>query len=140
MAVTAIDTIKSWFETGDKPTQDQFWAWLDSYFHKSETIGYDNLSTEVKNLLNAAGNYFVVAVEATQITLPAGMYDKIIILDVVGTEFTIGTTDGGDEILETNAINAQGFFSLVQDLKFDAEQIIYINGATETAIIKVRKS
>jgi hypothetical protein len=38
MAVTPIATIKNWFMTGLKPTQAQFWAWLDSYRHKDEKI------------------------------------------------------------------------------------------------------
>jgi len=35
---TDINTLKSWFETGDKPTQEQFWAWMDSYWHKGDSI------------------------------------------------------------------------------------------------------
>ncbi|MFK7113381.1 hypothetical protein V3468_02890 [Flavobacterium oreochromis] len=34
----AIETIKEWFKTGSKPTQEQFWAWMDSFWHKSEKI------------------------------------------------------------------------------------------------------
>lgn len=36
----AIDktTLKNWFKTGLKPTQAQFWAWMDSYWHKDEKI------------------------------------------------------------------------------------------------------
>ncbi|MGR3791550.1 hypothetical protein [Flavobacterium columnare] len=36
--MTAIETIKNWFKTGSKPTQEQFWAWMESYWHKSEKI------------------------------------------------------------------------------------------------------
>lgn len=38
MPTTPITTLKNWFKTGLKPTQSQFWAWLDSYWHKSEAI------------------------------------------------------------------------------------------------------
>lgn len=31
-----IATLKQWFETGDFPTQQQFWDWLDSYVHKDD--------------------------------------------------------------------------------------------------------
>ncbi|WP_376777258.1 hypothetical protein [Flavobacterium covae] len=34
----AIEIIKNWFKTGSKPTQEQFWAWMDSFWHKSEKI------------------------------------------------------------------------------------------------------
>ena len=35
---TDKNTLKSWFKTGLKPTQEQFWAWQESYWHKSESI------------------------------------------------------------------------------------------------------
>jgi len=30
--------LKSFFETGDIPTQEQFYEWMDSYWHKEEKI------------------------------------------------------------------------------------------------------
>lgn len=38
MAATALATIKNWFKTGLKPTQTQFWATWDSFWHKDENI------------------------------------------------------------------------------------------------------
>ena len=38
MAETPKNTLKQWFVTGAKPLQAQYWAWLDSYWHKSEAI------------------------------------------------------------------------------------------------------
>lgn len=35
---TAKNTIKQWFKNKQKPTQAQFWTWLDSYWHKDEAI------------------------------------------------------------------------------------------------------
>ena len=35
---TDKNTIKNWFKTGLKPTQAQFWATWDSYWHKSESL------------------------------------------------------------------------------------------------------
>lgn len=43
MAKTTINIIKNWFKTGLKPTQDQFWSWLDSYWHKDEIIPQENI-------------------------------------------------------------------------------------------------
>lgn len=34
----AIQILKQWFSNFKKPTQEQFWAWLDSFWHKSEKI------------------------------------------------------------------------------------------------------
>ncbi|SDE81868.1 hypothetical protein SAMN05421544_1371, partial [Riemerella columbipharyngis] len=35
---TDRNTIKQWFKNGLKPTQEQFWAWIDSFWHKDEKI------------------------------------------------------------------------------------------------------
>ncbi len=35
---TDISTIKNWFKTGLKPTQNQFWSTWESYWHKSEML------------------------------------------------------------------------------------------------------
>jgi hypothetical protein len=38
MPIQSISTLKNWFRTALKPTQSQFWDWLDSYWHKSDQI------------------------------------------------------------------------------------------------------
>ncbi len=38
MAQQSRDQLKQWFETGDYPTQQQFWDWLDSFVHNSDSI------------------------------------------------------------------------------------------------------
>ena len=41
--MTAIATLKKWFSNFKKPTQEQFWAWIDSFWHKSEKIPMDSI-------------------------------------------------------------------------------------------------
>ena len=50
----AIDknTIKNWFLTGLKPTQAQFWATWDSFWHKDEKIPITAIE-DIENILNA---------------------------------------------------------------------------------------
>ena len=50
MAITDKNIIKSWFETGDYPTQEQFWNVWDSYWHKNEL--------NIDNILRQGGNSF----------------------------------------------------------------------------------
>ncbi|MDD2996350.1 MAG: hypothetical protein PHP99_09090 [Paludibacter sp.] len=38
MAKQTLNILKNWFRTGLKPTQPQFWDWMDSFFHKDEKI------------------------------------------------------------------------------------------------------
>ena len=42
--VTAILAIREWFKTVKKPTQEQFWATYDSFWHKYEMIPQNNIS------------------------------------------------------------------------------------------------
>lgn len=45
------NTLKSWFETNDIPTQNQFWALIDSFFHKDEKIPITSIN-DVESILN----------------------------------------------------------------------------------------
>lgn len=54
------NTLKNWFKTGLKPTQTQFWAWIDSYWHKEEPIP----QSAVQNLLSTLN----AKVETSQFT------------------------------------------------------------------------
>lgn len=36
MAIQSRSTLKTFFETGDKPTEEQFYALIDSLVHRSE--------------------------------------------------------------------------------------------------------
>ncbi|WP_291152244.1 hypothetical protein [Flavobacterium sp. UBA7680] len=53
MATQTLNTIKNWFKTGLKPTQNQFWDTWDSFRHKNEKIptteitGIDELLGEI---------------------------------------------------------------------------------------------
>lgn len=40
MSKASIETLKRWFSLGKKPTQEQFWDWIDSYVHKDEDTSY----------------------------------------------------------------------------------------------------
>lgn len=37
------EEIKKYFENGDKPTQEHFWEWQDSYWHKDEKLPADKI-------------------------------------------------------------------------------------------------
>ena len=55
MAIIDRNTIKSWFKRGDKPTAQQFAAWIDSFFHKTD----DTLPlSKVEGLADIVNNKF----------------------------------------------------------------------------------
>lgn len=51
---TDLNTLKTWFKTGLKPTQAQFWAWLDAFYHKDEEIPQDKINGLAKTLESKA--------------------------------------------------------------------------------------
>lgn len=55
MAQKTRAELKAFFETGDKPTQQQFSDWLDSYFHKDDAISTENIDG-LQLILDAKAN------------------------------------------------------------------------------------
>lgn len=41
--MTAKNTLKEWFSNFKKPTQNHFWAWIDSFWHKEDKIPMQNI-------------------------------------------------------------------------------------------------
>lgn len=52
--MTDKNTLNNWFKTGAKPTQEQFWNWQDSYWHKTETIPQSQIQDLDTTLANKA--------------------------------------------------------------------------------------
>jgi len=44
-----LSYLKEKFETGDKPEQEHFYDWMDSYWHKDEKIPMDSLNIDVSS-------------------------------------------------------------------------------------------
>lgn len=50
--MTARNILKNWFSNGKKPPQEQFWEWIDSFWHKEDKIpmnAIEGLSTSLQN-------------------------------------------------------------------------------------------
>ena len=52
--MTEKNILQNWFVTGAKPTQEQFWAWMESYWHKSESIPTEKILGLSEVLANKA--------------------------------------------------------------------------------------
>lgn len=68
MAKKAIDVLKSYFETGDQPTQQQFADLIDSFFHKDGTINIENI-TGLTEILQGLENIQISDVQGLQAVL-----------------------------------------------------------------------
>ncbi len=56
MAKQTVNILKGWFSTGKKPLQNQFWDWLDSFWHKDESIPIAQITGLQSALDNLAQN------------------------------------------------------------------------------------
>lgn len=72
MAITPINTLKNFFKTGLIPTQDQYWAWLDSFRHKSENIPVAQVDGINELLVDKASIAQIVALQSQIVSLTAG--------------------------------------------------------------------
>ena len=52
--MTEKNILQNWFVAGAKPTQEQFWAWQESYWHKSESIPTEKILGLSEVLANKA--------------------------------------------------------------------------------------
>lgn len=79
--ITDINTLKGWFKTGDKPTQEQFYAGFDSYWHKNEGIPVAKIEG-LQGLLDGKADLSVVK----NMTLPSTFF--------VDRTYTSGDSNG----------------------------------------------
>lgn len=84
--IRPIDTLKSWFTTGKYPTQEQFWDWMDSFFHKSEGIAIDSI-TGLTDYINERNDDLLEAVN--QVAGHLVLERKIPLTLYNGTPFTM---------------------------------------------------
>lgn len=147
MAVQPIDTLKSWFETGDFPTQQQFWDWIDSFIHKDQGISVGDVDglTELlqgkadANQLQALQTVALLPSGATSYAATAGtLVEAIIVLPGTPIDFACGFSVGATDIVET--INTGGDAAIFRIDRFCAvNTTIYFSGIQPTTQIKILK-
>lgn len=112
MPLASISTIKSWFENFDRPNQQQFWDWIDSFWHKGESIptssitGLDDIISDLPSqaqldAIDAFAPTVVVVSGAGTFQVPSGKILQYIVCEAASdTTIQIGTTASGSEIQE----------------------------------------
>ena len=63
------EALKLYFEKGDYPTQNQFWEWMDSYWHKEEKIPQDSVEAFEKVIPLFDGNNLIGS--GIKLTIPS---------------------------------------------------------------------
>lgn len=132
MAITGINIIKGWYVTRAKPLQSQFWAWMDSFWHKDELIPIDKIEG-LRYALNTVG-YPVTWEESsdTYIDITLNRIIDSIWVQPQGfvslTEFRVGTTPGGEDIILSMPIPATDPQPVVINRGFSVGTRIYLYG------------
>jgi hypothetical protein len=114
MPVQTRPTLKSWFERLDKPTQEQFWDWMDSYFHIGDTIPQANVegltaviaglpTPEQLAIVDSLAPSLLIIGGAGTYQLPAGKILQYIVCEANADGICqIGTSSGQSQLVEAN--------------------------------------
>jgi len=149
MAIRSRSILKDWFKNFATPPQEQFWDWIDSFFHKNDTIptsSVDGLDDVIADLptsgqLDAVDDLTptVIAVSSSDtFDIPAGKILQHIVCEVSSdSTVKIGTTASGSELREKALIasNPPATFTFNSYLK--TQTTIHFTG-NFTAIIYLR--
>lgn len=103
MALQNRNRLKSWFETGDYPTQQQFWDLMDSYFHLTEDqLSIDNI-TGLRALLNAKADQEAIANHVANLNNPHGVTKAQVGLGNLPNAVSDATDQNQSDVLATSA-------------------------------------
>ncbi|MBS1641534.1 MAG: hypothetical protein JSR11_03565 [Bacteroidetes bacterium] len=140
------DTAKQWFETGDKPTQQQFSQLFDALYFLDEILdiskinGLDVLINSKASANRVAALEPIVLVGAASITIAAGTALRTIWMkDTTPISATVGTAPGLDDLYELVSANVNGSLLFDGIRIFENNTTIYFNGITSNTVIKIFK-
>ncbi|NLR66934.1 hypothetical protein HGH92_21680 [Chitinophaga varians] len=103
MALQNRNRLKSWFETGDYPTQQQFWDLMDSYFHLTEDqLPIDNIAG-LRAILNAKADQEAIANHVASQSNPHNVTKAQVGLANVPNTVSDATDQNASDVLATSA-------------------------------------
>ena len=88
MPVVDKNQLKIWFKNLAKPVQEQFWNWMDSFYHKLEPIpksAVENLTTDLAKKADLVGG----VVPASQLPFSVNTSEVIAVGEISATENTV---------------------------------------------------
>lgn len=152
MPIAAIATIKGWFNRGKYPTDEQFWTWLDSFWHKQEKLPVASVDglTELLNsipsedAINALLGQLVpdvVTHNDSSYIIPAGKNVYLMRFEA-DTDKTITVTDDqGEDLLGEINVAANTPFALQCAIAAgnNNSKTISIHGNTANITIRIYK-
>ena len=143
MSVVTKDILKTYFETGDYPTQAQFANLIDSLRSEEDPIALTDLSEEVITAINDAGGSgnppIVTAPGANSVIIPNGvLIDLIVVFYGDGINFSAGWTTGGIDVVDNYTVI--GSVCPISTAVYNIEtRTLHLNGVGVDTIIKLYK-
>jgi hypothetical protein len=150
VAVETVEQLKRYFETGDYPTQQQFWNVLESFIPKNSQLTVDNIQGLLQ-ILQGKADISMLGAFRLPVILPPGvsswecpgdmLIEKVRLkkADNDPITLTIGTTANTDDILKAQYLET-GNGIVGYDFPIDEPTTIYFNGVTaSTKIIIYRR-
>jgi hypothetical protein len=147
MPKVSLTTIKNWFKTGLKPTQTQFENTWDSFFHKDDTIpqaSVDGLAAALTGLPSEEQldqiDLLVTSVSVSTsgtIDIGAGrLVWKVVIIPGATETIKVGTTSGGDEIIE-RGVTAGTPYIINPDQYFESAGTLHFTGTFTVKVYQI---
>lgn len=144
MAKQSIAQLKQWFQTGDYPTQQQFYDWMESYRHLDDEVPMASvtglvqiLQTLTNNQGGGAGTPPVIVSGTNTWAVPAGtLIEKLVVIDTAALTLSAGTTAGSSNLLEA-AQCSPAFTIIATDIYFQNAGSIFFTGMNAETIIKI---
>lgn len=138
MPTTAKSTVKTWFQNGDKPNQEQFWAWMDSWWHKDELIPQSAIEGLEDDLATAFST--VVLENPGQVDFGPNVLLELIVVESADDQVvTIETTPTAANIAEDDEITAGGNNVYRVDIWTASGMSVYFRSFTEPITIRLFK-
>ncbi|RTL47467.1 MAG: hypothetical protein EKK39_14280 [Sphingobacteriales bacterium] len=149
MAQQSRNQLKQWYITGAYPTQQQFWDWLDSFWHKTadaiQITDVQNLLTTLQNKADISSlNTLQIATILPAGTLyydfPAGYLLKVIwFFGPTPATIGVGYATGINDIFGPGQLDAGGDLVFDGIIPFAQTKRIYFNGIQPDTNIKIIK-
>lgn len=143
------DTVKPWFVTGAYPTQSQFYQWMDSILWTDDAIAIAKI-TGLQTLLNTIITLAQVQAlyrevinlisDGIYIMAPGLIITGIVIDSPVDITLRIGTTLGGNDILDDLAITGGTPEPITLTAYAKTEKTIYFSGIAASTDIIILKN
>lgn len=155
---TSRSILESWFQTGMYPTQQQFWNWLDSFFHLDDPIptssvtGLDiiladkatveetaSLQTQINNISTGNAPVTNVYTANSSFTIPDGkILEKIVVIsDTAMANFGVGSATNGYDIMPAVAIGINDAELFDLNIYSNGGQTIWFNGIAGKVTVKI---